>query len=85
MHDDDAAGGSDFCAMPGDRRIQFRVLLDFGGRKEWRELFLIKIVKRDAVSGGAQRLCGGVGDGVVETSRCGMGQDDRGEHQFSAE
>ena len=69
MHDDDAVGLGDFPAMPGNDRIELRVLLKFRGRKQRRELFLAEVVKDDLMAVPAKRVRRRARDGVVEAAR----------------
>ena len=84
MDDDDAVGDGDFPAMPGNDRVELRVLPEFGGRKQRWKLFLAEVVQNDLVTV-AKRLRRRAGNGVVEAPGIRMGKDDGNFHQFAAQ
>ena len=63
-------------AVAGHDRLKPGILLKFGGGEQWRKLFLAKIVKNNLVTVSPKRVRRRCRDGVVETARIRVGEDD---------
>ena len=80
MHDQIAVGRRHFAAMPGDDRIERRLLRDFSVRQDRIELLSIQIVVDDLMPRRRQFIDGRRRDRVAETSGVLMADDDKDVH-----
>jgi hypothetical protein len=80
VDDNDAVGVKDFLAVAGDYRLKHGILLEFSRGEQRRELFLTQVVQNNLMSVLAKHVRRGMGDGMVETARMRMGENNRDYH-----